>query len=114
MCYGFVMRAADLVYIARSRAGLTQAQLGERVGVAQNAIARIENGHVEPSFALVMRIFKAAGCQPHIELGTQDASWRADVRRRLALTPSERVAAATEASAVFSRLRGIAASQGVR
>lgn len=41
---------------ARKRAGLTQQQLAERVGVGRVAIARIEGGNTSPSVALALAI----------------------------------------------------------
>lgn len=45
---------------ARKRAGLTQQQLAERVGVGRVAVARIEGGTV-PSVALALRIARELG-----------------------------------------------------
>jgi DNA-binding XRE family transcriptional regulator len=44
---------------ARERAGLTQQQLAERVGVGRVSIARIETGTRSPSMALALRIAEA-------------------------------------------------------
>jgi len=44
----------------RKRAGLTQQQLAERVGVGRVAVARIEAGTV-PSVALALRIARELG-----------------------------------------------------
>lgn len=41
---------------ARKRAGLTQQQLAERVGVGRVAVARIEAGNTSPSVALALAI----------------------------------------------------------
>ncbi|WP_114795748.1 helix-turn-helix domain-containing protein [Gaiella occulta] len=85
------MRSGDLVYLARTRAGLTQAQLGARAGMAQNAVSRIERGEVDASFASVTRLVRACGLEPRISLAAGDASYARDVRRRLALTPLQRL-----------------------
>lgn len=42
MTYGATLRAA------RERAGLTQAELARRAGVAPNTVARLERGEMEP------------------------------------------------------------------
>ncbi len=37
---------------ARSRAGLTQAEVAERMGTSQSTVARLESGGAKPSFAI--------------------------------------------------------------
>jgi transcriptional regulator with XRE-family HTH domain len=46
---------------ARRSAGLTQEQLGERVGAVQTAVAKWEGGDNEPSLAALTRIAAATG-----------------------------------------------------
>lgn len=41
---------------ARRRAGLTQTELGERVGAGRVHITRIEGGHISPSVRLALAI----------------------------------------------------------
>jgi len=55
------MKGGRIVREARRRAGLSQAQLAERVGTTQSAIARIERGTTEPSFARVVDLVAATG-----------------------------------------------------
>lgn len=45
----------------RKKAGLTQAELGEKVLVAQTMIAKVEAGVREPSLSLLGRIAEALG-----------------------------------------------------
>ena len=85
------MNGGDLVYLARTRAGLTQAELGERAGIAQNAVSRIERGEVDAGFSTVRRLVRACGFEPQISLATRDSSYARDVRRRRGLTPRERL-----------------------
>ncbi|MEI7761373.1 MAG: helix-turn-helix transcriptional regulator [Thermoleophilia bacterium] len=85
------MKCGDLVYLARARAGLTQAQLGTRAGMAQNAVSRIERGEVDAGFGTVTELVRACGLEPQITLAARDPSYERDVRRRLALTPLERL-----------------------
>ena len=56
------MHGGDLVYLARTRAGVTQAQLGARAGMAQNAVSRIERGEVDAGFGTVTELVRACGC----------------------------------------------------
>jgi ribosome-binding protein aMBF1 (putative translation factor) len=46
---------------ARARAGLTQAQLAERMQTTQSVIARLESGRVRPSSATLERFARATG-----------------------------------------------------
>lgn len=45
---------------ARSRAGLTQGELAERMHTTQSAVARIEGGHI-PTIRTLEKIAKATG-----------------------------------------------------
>lgn len=91
MCYDWAVNGGDLVYLARTRAGLTQAELGERAGIAQNAVSRIERGEVDAGFSTVRKLVRACGFEPQIGLATRDSSYARDVRRRQGLTPRERL-----------------------
>ena len=46
---------------ARSRAGLTQAQVARRMNTTQTAIARLEGGRIKPSTRTLERYAKATG-----------------------------------------------------
>lgn len=48
----------------RESAGLTQSELGERCGMAYQAIARIERGENEPSWPTVLKLARALGVTP--------------------------------------------------
>ena len=50
-----------LLVKARARAGLTQAQLAERIQTTQSAVARFESGRVHPSINTLRKIAKATG-----------------------------------------------------
>lgn len=54
---------------ARSRAGLTQGQVAERMGTTQSVVARLEGGGRMPSIRTVQRYAKAVGARAvvHIE-----------------------------------------------
>lgn len=49
----------EVILSARLEAKLTQAQLAEKVGMKQAAIARLESGKASPSFKTLNRIAKA-------------------------------------------------------
>ncbi|MEZ6103918.1 MAG: helix-turn-helix transcriptional regulator [Pirellulaceae bacterium] len=58
---------AQMVYNARTAAGLTQAELADLVGTGQSAIARLEDADYEGhSLTMLQRIAEALNC--HIEL----------------------------------------------
>ena len=48
---------------ARREARLTQAELAEKIGTTQSAIARLEAGRVSPSIATLRRYAEATGHQ---------------------------------------------------
>ena len=53
---------------ARARAGLTQAEVAERMGTSQAAVARMEGGGVAPSMATLQRYAKATGSRLRVAL----------------------------------------------
>lgn len=53
---------------ARHEAGLTQAQVAERMGTKQSVVARLENAHHMPSLDLVTRYASAIGRRVDIHL----------------------------------------------
>lgn len=55
---------------ARHAAGLTQAQLARRVGVSQQAIAKVESPDANPSIDTLQKVARALGAQLVVSLGT--------------------------------------------
>ncbi len=53
---------------ARARAGLTQAELAERMGTSQSAVARLESGKAHPSVATLEKLAEATGSRLRIAL----------------------------------------------
>jgi predicted nucleotidyltransferase/DNA-binding XRE family transcriptional regulator len=53
--------AAALLRTARTRAGLTQADVGERAGVAQSVISAYESGRRQPSVPVLRELIAATG-----------------------------------------------------
>ncbi len=53
---------------ARTRAGLTQADVAERMGTTQSAVARLEGGKAAPSLRSVQRYAQAVGCRAVVRL----------------------------------------------
>jgi ribosome-binding protein aMBF1 (putative translation factor) len=62
------MEIAVAIAEARTRAGLTQKQLAERVGTTQSVISRLESGQAEPSTRTMKRIAEATHSRLHITL----------------------------------------------
>lgn len=55
---------------ARAERGLTQAQVAERIGTTQSAVARMESGRGKhsPSLATLSRYAEALGCRLEVRL----------------------------------------------
>lgn len=58
---------------ARSAQGLTQAQVAERIGTTQSAVARMESGRGKhsPSLATLSKYAEALGCRLEVRLVRQ-------------------------------------------
>ena len=63
---------------ARARAGLSQAELAERMNTSQSAIARLEGGRSRPSTRTLRKLAEATGSRLRIVLEA------ADERKRVA------------------------------
>ena len=57
---------------ARTRAGLSQAQLAKRMKTTQSVIARMESGRVRPSTKTLERVARATGTR--LRISFEDAS----------------------------------------
>jgi transcriptional regulator with XRE-family HTH domain len=85
------MNGRTLVREARRRAGLTQAELADRVNTTQSAIARLEAGATSPSLARIAQLIGACGLTLSVGVtDVDDDEWRR-AQRNLALTPDQRV-----------------------
>ena len=82
----------DLIREARLRAGLTQADLGKRLGKAQSVIARWERGLAQPSLETVREIVRACDLDLTFSLSKHDESSITIIDQHLRMTPSERFA----------------------
>jgi putative transcriptional regulator len=52
----------------RERAGWTQAELAERMGVARTTVTHLESGARMPSFPMLDKLGKALGLTVHVRL----------------------------------------------
>lgn len=101
------MDAARVLRQARKRAGWTQRGLGERAGVPQSQIAKIESGAVIPRVDTLDRLLEVCGegleSLPRPGIGVD----RTLVQELLDLAPAERVRRAdVEARRAARRLAG--------
>lgn len=88
------MEASQLIRAARVEAGLTQAELGRRIGTSQAAVARLERRGSNPRVATLARAVRATG--RHLELKTGEPRTDVDeaqIAEQLRLSPAERAAA---------------------
>jgi transcriptional regulator with XRE-family HTH domain len=84
-------RSGDLVQMLRARSGLTQRELAARVGKPQSMIARWERGHDSPRLDSLIALAHACGAELDLTMRARDEVDRAQIRRHLELTPSERL-----------------------
>jgi len=62
------LQLAELVYTARTRAGLTQTELARRMGTQQSVISAVENGGQVPSVSTLWRIARALNLRLTIDM----------------------------------------------
>jgi ribosome-binding protein aMBF1 (putative translation factor) len=66
---------AGQIYDMRTRAGLSQAELAERVGTTQSVISRLEDADYEGhSLNMLRRIARALNCRLEVHLVPEDQS----------------------------------------
>ncbi|HEY7961018.1 MAG TPA: helix-turn-helix transcriptional regulator [Solirubrobacteraceae bacterium] len=85
------MRSADLLVAGRRRAGLSQAQVAQRLGRPQATIARWETGRQRPPLESVLDALHVCGLELTVGIARYDDSYGAQIARQLCLTPAERV-----------------------
>jgi len=54
-------KVADAMIRARKKAGLTQAELAERMGTSRTAVVRLEGGRKLPTLETIRRVARATG-----------------------------------------------------
>jgi transcriptional regulator with XRE-family HTH domain len=79
----------DLVREARKRARLSPAELAQRAGTTESAIAEIETGESSPSFDLVLRLVRLCGLDLEVMLVERDDADWLQARRLAGHTPQE-------------------------
>jgi transcriptional regulator with XRE-family HTH domain len=86
--------------MSRRRAGLTQRQLAERLGLRQATIARWERGDRQPSFEDTQAAARACGFDIDAHLVVEDRSWWPQIAAQLELDPLKRVRRLTPARSI--------------
>ena len=85
------MRGGELIREARSRAGLTQAELSERTGRDRSVIARWEQGVISPPIESLLACVHACGFDLPLVLVPLDESADRELHDSIMATPGERV-----------------------
>jgi transcriptional regulator with XRE-family HTH domain len=85
------MHGGDYVLMARRRAGLSQRELADRLGLRQATIARWESGARQVSIDDVATVAEACGLHLEAHLAVEDRSWWSQIALQLELDPLERV-----------------------
>jgi transcriptional regulator with XRE-family HTH domain len=104
------MSPDHLLREARRRAGLTQAQLAERLGTTQAAVARLERPGANPTISTLERAVSAAGQYLDARLvpsSVDDTLIAGNLRR----SPAERLVRFQQAHESLARLRGLALAE---
>jgi transcriptional regulator with XRE-family HTH domain len=85
--------SAQIIREARLRAGLTQAELADRLGRDRAQVARWEIGRQEPSFDNLRSVVEACGFVLNVEIGERDNDPALDeqLERALLEAPAQRV-----------------------
>ena len=98
-------RAGRLIRRARTRAGLSQRALAQRLGTSQSLVARWENGNVSPSFDSVVDATRACGLDLDLRLTPYDPEVDRLILQNLELTSSERLDRMVEGARQVQKLQ---------
>lgn len=102
-----VLNAPSVIRQARLAGGLTQAELAERMGTTQSAVARLEAADANPRVATLLRAVEAAGQALDATVRPRPASVdETMIAANLRLDPAERLrrfAAAYDSVAKLAR-----------
>lgn len=85
------MRGGSVIRAARHRAGITQKELGRRLGTTQSVVARWESGRVSPTVETLSRVVRACGLNLVISLGSADDHDVGLALESQKLTPAQRL-----------------------
>jgi transcriptional regulator with XRE-family HTH domain len=89
---GEASRPGRLLAEARVRAGLTQADLADRLAISQASVAQLERPESNPRIATLDRALRAVGVELAISAHPREpAVDESLIRQQLALTPTQRL-----------------------
>lgn len=100
------MNTGYVVRSAREAAGISQAELAERLGTTQPVVSRWERGHDEPRLSTLSKIARACDLRLDVQL-VDDSVDRAQIRQQLALSPEQRLASVVNVSRTLAELRPV-------
>jgi transcriptional regulator with XRE-family HTH domain len=104
--------AASLLRSARTRAGLTQAELARRLGVTQAAVARLERPRANPTVETLAAVLNATGHRLELHATPRPSSVDETlIASYLRLTPAERLRAFESSHNNLARLRELASGE---
>jgi transcriptional regulator with XRE-family HTH domain len=104
-CYAIAMSPGTVIRTARREAGLSQAQLAERLATTQSAVARLERPDSNPRIETLDAALRAVGRRLALQATPVAAGLDEDqIRARLALTPAERLQAFQASQRSLGRL----------
>jgi|SRR5450432_2689583 len=101
------MSSSTLLPYARSKANLSQRELGRRAGVTQASISRIEDGRTSPRLDTLERLLDACGFQLEVVPKRGVGVDRTAMRDLLQLSPERRAQLATEEARNLDRIRPV-------
>lgn len=104
------MISGSLIREARLRSGLTQQELGEKLGLAQSAIARWERDEAIPSLETLRNVIRACGLELNFSMSKFDDSNFSIIDDNLRLDTAQRFAGALQRAKFQERRRALNAA----
>lgn len=96
----------ELIRHLRAGAGMSQAELAERIGTTQSAVSRWERGHDEPRLSTITVI--ATACGHRMTMAVEpDGVDRAQIQQHLAMSPEQRLTAVTNVNRFLADVRPV-------
>jgi len=97
----------SLLREARLIAGLSQTELAERIGTTQPVVSRWERDLEVPRIDTLGRALQACGLEVDLVFRRHDDVDRSQIRGALAMSPAQRIASNSNATALVGLARGL-------